>query len=54
MMIYSFDIQYSLFDILGLKELPQPLNSIMSRKDSGMNYQQRNRALFECIREPYE
>ena len=54
MMIFSFDIQYSLIDILQLKELPRPLNSIMNRDNSGMNYQQRNRALFDCIREPCE
>jgi hypothetical protein len=36
-MIFSFDIQYSLFDILRLKELPRPLNSLMRSNDSGMN-----------------
>ena len=36
------------------KKIPRPLNSSMRSNASGMNYQQRNRALSECIREPCE
>jgi hypothetical protein len=33
MMIFSFDIQYSLFDILQLKELPRSLNALIRNND---------------------
>ena len=33
MMVFYFDIQYSLFDILQLKELLQPLNTLIRNND---------------------